>query len=66
MHRVAELLEKSDELWTQLLEDGSLQEFQGKEDKLHATMEDVKKRQRTMPLLEKIKTVIEMKNLQEK
>jgi hypothetical protein len=42
IHRVAELLEKSGQLWTQLLEDGSLQELQGKEDKLHATMEDVK------------------------
>jgi hypothetical protein len=27
----------------QLLGDGSLQEMQGKEDKFHATMEDVKK-----------------------
>jgi hypothetical protein len=48
----------------QLLEDGSLQELQGKEDKLHATMEDVKQRQRTMSLPEKIKTTAEMKNLQ--
>jgi hypothetical protein len=42
IHRVEELLEKSGQLWTQLLEDGSLQELQGKEDKLHATMADVK------------------------
>jgi hypothetical protein len=39
---MTELLEKSAQLWTQLLEDGSLQELQGKEDKLHAAMEDVK------------------------
>jgi hypothetical protein len=61
---VAKLLEKSGQLWTQLLEDGSLQELQGKEDKLHATMADVKQRQRTMSLPKKIKTAAEMKNLQ--
>jgi hypothetical protein len=38
--------------------------MQGKEDKLHATMENVKLRQRTMSLIENIKTVVEMKNLQ--
>jgi hypothetical protein len=42
IQRVVEPLEKSDQLWTQLLEDGSLQELQGKEDKLHEAMADVK------------------------
>jgi hypothetical protein len=42
IHRLTKLLEKSAQLWTQLLEDGSLQEMQGKEEKLHAAMEDVK------------------------
>jgi hypothetical protein len=37
-----ELLEKRAQLWTQLLEDGRLQEMQGKEEKLHETMVDVK------------------------
>jgi hypothetical protein len=44
IHRVEELLEKSDQLWTQLLEDGSLQDLQGKEYKIHVVMEDVMKR----------------------
>jgi hypothetical protein len=57
-------LEKSNQLWTQLLEYWSLQEMQGKEDKLHATMEDVKQRHRTMSLIENIKKTTEMKNLQ--
>ena len=47
---MTELLEKSAQLWTQLLEDGSLQELQGQEDKLHATIEYFKQRQRTMSL----------------
>jgi hypothetical protein len=42
IHRLTELLEKSTQLWTQLLEDGILQELQGKEEKLHAAMVDVK------------------------
>jgi hypothetical protein len=58
------LLEKSAQLWTQLLEDGILQELQGKEEKLHATMEDIKQQQRMMSLPKKIKTVTEMKTLQ--
>jgi hypothetical protein len=37
------MLEKRDQLWTQLLEDGRLQGMQGKEDKLHATMRYFKK-----------------------
>jgi hypothetical protein len=43
IHRATKLLEKSDQLWTQRLEDGSLQELEGKEDKLHAEMADVTK-----------------------
>jgi hypothetical protein len=39
---VIELLEKSAQLWTHLLEDGSLQELQEKENQLHATMVEVK------------------------
>jgi hypothetical protein len=39
---MTELLEKNAQLWTQLLEDESLQDLQGKEDKLHATIADVK------------------------
>jgi hypothetical protein len=42
IHRMTELLEKSGQLWTQLLEDGSLQDLQGREDKVHAVMEDLK------------------------
>jgi hypothetical protein len=42
IHRLTQLLEKSAQLWTQLLEHGSLQELQGKEDKLHTSMEDIK------------------------
>jgi hypothetical protein len=61
---MTELLEKSGQLWTQLLEDGSLQDLQGREDKVHAVMEDLKQRQKTMSLPEKIKTTAEMKSLQ--
>jgi hypothetical protein len=42
IHIMTELWEKSAQLWTQLLEDGSLQELQGKEEKLHAAMAYVK------------------------
>jgi hypothetical protein len=42
IHRMTELLEKSTQLWTRILKDGSLQELQGKEDKLHVSMADVK------------------------
>jgi hypothetical protein len=37
-----ELWEKSAQLWTRRLEDESLQEMQGKEEKLHVAMEYVK------------------------
>jgi hypothetical protein len=49
-------LEKRTKLWTQVLEDGSLQELQGKEDKLHAAMADVKQLKQTMSLPNKINT----------
>jgi hypothetical protein len=39
---VTELLEKSVQLWTHLLEDGSLQELQEKETNIHAAMVEVK------------------------
>jgi hypothetical protein len=61
---VTELLEKSAQLWTQLLENGSLQELQGDKDKFHTIMVEVKKQQKTMSLPEKIKTAAKMKNLQ--
>jgi len=61
---MTKMLEKSAQLWTPLLEDGSLQELQGKEDKLHAAIGYVKQWQRTMSLLGKIKIVMEMKSLQ--
>jgi hypothetical protein len=61
--RMKKLLETSGQLWTKLLEDGILQEIEGKEDKFHTTIENVKKRQRTMSFQENIKAVIEMKNL---
>jgi hypothetical protein len=44
IHRMTEMWEKSAQLWTHLLEDGTLQELQGKEDKLHVVMAYVKKR----------------------
>jgi hypothetical protein len=61
---MTELLEQSGQLWTQVQEDGSLQELQGKEDRVHASMEDLKQRQKTMSLPENIKTTAEMKSLQ--
>jgi hypothetical protein len=42
IHRVEELLDKRGQLWTELLEYGSLQDLKKKEDKLHVVMEDVK------------------------
>jgi hypothetical protein len=41
---VMELLEKSAQLWTHLLEDGNLQELQEKETKIHIAMVEVKQR----------------------
>jgi hypothetical protein len=35
-------LENNAQLWTQLLEDVSLQELQGKEDRVHEAMEEIK------------------------
>jgi hypothetical protein len=61
---VTELLNKSAQLWTHLLEDGSLQELQEKESKIHAIMEEVKQRQKIISLPEKIKMTTEEKVLQ--
>jgi hypothetical protein len=55
---VTMLLEKSAQLWTHLLEDGSLQELQEKEAKIHAAMAEVKQRQKIVSLPEKIKTTM--------
>jgi hypothetical protein len=43
IHRLTKVLEKSAQLRTQLLEDEILQELQGKEEKQHTSMVDVKK-----------------------
>ena len=51
-------------MWTHLLEDGILQEIQGREDRVHAIMAYLKKQQKTMPLSKKINTVANMKGLQ--
>ena len=42
IQRVIDLLEKSTQMWTHLLEDESLQELQERENKLHTTMAKVK------------------------
>jgi hypothetical protein len=39
---MTDLLEKSGQLWTQLLEDGSLKDLQEREEKVHAIMADLK------------------------
>jgi hypothetical protein len=64
IQKMTELLEKSGQLWTQLQEDGSLQELQGKEDRVHVAMVELKQKQKMMSLPEKIKTAAEMKSLQ--
>jgi hypothetical protein len=61
---MTKMLEKSAQLWTQLQEDESLQEMQGKEDRVHVAMADLKQRQKMMSLPEKIKRTVEMKSLQ--
>jgi hypothetical protein len=66
IQRMTELLEHSGQLWTQFQEDGSLQELQGREDKVHVGMAELKHRQKMMSLPEKIKTTKEMKSLKEK
>jgi hypothetical protein len=43
-----------------------LQELEGKEDRVHIAMRELKQRQKTMSLPEKIKTTVEMKSLQSK
>jgi hypothetical protein len=39
---MTELLEKGGQLWTHILEDGSLQELQGMKDKVHVVMKYLK------------------------
>jgi hypothetical protein len=64
IQKMIELLEKSGQLWTQVKEYEMLQKMQEKEDMIHVQMKDLKHRQNTMSLPEKIKTIVEMKSLQ--
>jgi hypothetical protein len=63
IHRMIELLEKSGQLWTHLLEDGILKDLQGREDKVHVVMVELKQQHKTLSLPEGINTTIEMKSL---
>jgi predicted nucleic acid-binding Zn-ribbon protein len=59
-----DLFENATQLWTKLEEDQQVQRWDKEEERISTTIQDLKQRQKTMPITERIKGAQEMKKLQ--
>jgi hypothetical protein len=59
------LFDKATQLWTKLEEDQQVQQWDQEEEKISATIQDLKQRQKMMQITECLKGVQDMKKLQE-
>jgi hypothetical protein len=59
------LFDREVQLWTKLEEDQQVQQWDQEEEKISATIQDLKQRQKTMKIIEHLKGVQDMKKLQE-
>jgi hypothetical protein len=62
---VAELYNRTAQIWTSLEEDEKIQQLEQREEKLNVVVQDLKKRQKTMDISLRMKATQELKNLQE-
>jgi hypothetical protein len=61
---VAELYERTTQIWTSLEEDEGIQQLDQREEKMNVAVQDLKQRQKTMSISDRIKSMQEMKNMQ--
>lgn len=60
----ADLLDKTMQLWTRLEEDPQVQHWDKEEERINATIQELKQRQKTIPISERVKGTQEFKNIQ--
>jgi uncharacterized coiled-coil DUF342 family protein len=60
----ADLFDKATQLWMKLEEDQQVQQWDKEEERISATIQDLKQRQKTMSITERVKGVQDMKKLQ--
>jgi hypothetical protein len=59
-----ELLDKAVQLWTRLEEDPQVQRWDKEEERINAMIQELKQRQKTIPIPERVKGMQEMKKMQ--
>jgi hypothetical protein len=59
----AELLDKAAQLWTRLEEDPQVQRWDKEEERINTTIQELKQRQKTIPIPERVKGKQEMKKM---
>jgi hypothetical protein len=62
--RMDDLFEKEAQLWMKLEEDQQVQQWDQEGERISATIQDLKQRQKTMSITERVKGVQDMKKLQ--
>ena len=58
------LFDKATQLWTRLEEDPQVQQWNKEEERINAAIQELKQKQKTIPILERVKGTQEMKKLQ--
>jgi hypothetical protein len=58
-----DLFDKEAQIWTKLEEDQQVQKWDKEEERINTMIQDLKQRQKTMPITEHIKGVQDMKKL---
>jgi hypothetical protein len=58
-----DLFDKAAQLWTKLEEDQQVQKWDKEEERINAAIQDLKQRQKTMPITERVKGMQDMKKL---
>jgi hypothetical protein len=59
-----DLFDKATQLWTSLEEDQQVQQWDKEEERINAVIQELKQRQKTIPITERIKGTQDMKRLQ--
>jgi hypothetical protein len=64
VNAIVDLFDRETQLWIKLEEDQQVQQWDQEEERISATIEDLKQRQKMMQITEHLKGVKDMKNLQ--
>jgi hypothetical protein len=59
-----DLFDKETQLWTRLEEDPQVQHWDKEEERINATIQEIKQRQKTIPIPERVKGTQEMNKMQ--